>query len=928
MPPPKEVPKARQQHPSDETLSGLAKNSLAPDDTVVVQQHVSRCKRCQSVIDEFRMEDSPENSVATKPTKKPEPEPARAQSEKVASKKAERKPEKQTVSIPAELRNHAQYKVLSLIGRGGMGNVFLVEHKLTARKEVLKVIHSHLLSREDVRSRFKREIQSAAKLNHPNVVQTLTAIEEGSMIGLVMEYVKGESLSSQVNRVGPLPVDRARDFVKQIAMGLDHAHQQNMVHRDIKPQNVLASKQGDDFRVKILDFGLAKTTGFAASSSDLTIDGAIIGTPNYMAPEQAINPSLADIRSDIYSLGCTWFFMLTGRSPFESDSPLAIMNAHQNSSPPSVHSLRLGVPEETERILSKMLAKRPDQRFQNPAELIAALSSTKLIPMVETVPLASHSEAFPLQFAFDISSPKRPKKKSVGKFAKVIHVAMIALPSVALAGVLIYRPHWITNLGSALRQIDATKSDSTSPGQASIVLAKIPADVQVFIDGFPAKFERPRADAQPSISASPGTYQLSARRNDREIYKITVKLVANETLEMDLGTALEKTRPRPVAPSEVKTVEGSKDVPMEDGKPAVAPIDSFSSEASKTSVNPPILGEEVVMGKRFVIQQRLDGHSSLVFRVAFLSDGRLISAERNGKPIQQPNKPKSSSLQSMSQINQWWKDGTYQSLVNEGTLDDFSAAYNGKAICHIGRVFGANFTVQLYKEGRSFWKSDITTVGRPKSDLPYFVFSVDSDEFLMVSSQGSFNRLNLRTGKIQPPVSSLISIDKLTVESLSATQKLDHALFGLRSGEFLVIRTRDGKQVSNETLVTPDSAKTVAAPVVATQFNSKDSRIATLHSEGSIRLFEFPSLNHLEDLPQTLQGSINVFGRSTNGRFLAAIGDRMRLSVYDLDEGTVFASWELPKGDAATSVSIDNLGKRIAIGFESGSVVLFQPAKE
>ncbi len=237
---------------------------------------------------------------------------------------------KSTVPVPDELRNHPLYRVLKLIGRGGMGNVFLVEHKLTARKEVLKVIHPHLLSRDDVRGRFKREIQSAAKLNHPNVVQTLTAIEEGGLIGLVMEYVEGESLSSMVNRVGSLPVDRARDFVKQIALGLEHAHQQNMVHRDIKPQNLLVSKEGNGFRVRILDFGLAKTTGLAASNSDLTIDGAIIGTPSFMAPEQAINPTDADIRSDLYSLGCTWFFLLTGRSPFEAESPLAILNAHQN----------------------------------------------------------------------------------------------------------------------------------------------------------------------------------------------------------------------------------------------------------------------------------------------------------------------------------------------------------------------------------------------------------------------------------------------------------------------------------------------------------------------------------------------------------------------------------------------------------------------
>jgi len=435
---------------------------------------------------------------------------------------------------------------------------------------------------------------------------------------------------------------------------------------------------------------------------------------------------------------------------------------------------------------------------------------------------------------------------------------------------------------------------------------------------------------------------LSARRNEREVFKITVKLVANEILELDLGqsiAALDKTPPSPrqrdifpqktdSSSTSATTVAGSTVTPKESNMPAVAPLDISESDASKTMANPTILGEEVVLGKRFVVQQKLVGHNSPVFRVSHLSDGKLISAERIGKPIQLPSKAKSGAPQSLSQIRLWGRDGNFQSLPNEGTLEDFLAAPNGTSICHIGRVFGAGLTVQLYKEGRSIWSSNVTTVGKAKSEMPYFAFSGDSDELLTVLPQGTFTRLNLRTGKIQPPVASLVTIDKSTVESLSVSQKLDHALFGLSSGELLVIRTRDGKQVSKETLETPDTPKEVSKPVVATQFNSKDNRIATVHSDGTIQLIEFPTLNRLEDLPQTITGSIHVLGRSTNGRFLVAIGDRMRISVYDLDEGNLFASWELSKPDTATSISIDNLGKRIAIGFESGSVALLQPTKE
>lgn len=246
-------------------------------------------------------------------------------------------------------------------------------------------------------------------------------------------------------------------------------------------------------------------------------------------------------------------------------------------------------------------------------------------------------------------------------------------------------------------------------------------------------------------------------------------------------------------------------------------------------------------------------------------------------------------------------------------------------------MFGAGLTAQLYnKDGRSIWKSDPTTMGQEKPDISYFAFSPDSDEFLVVSPQGnfSFTRMNLKTGKILQPVTPLISIDKSSVKSLSVSQKLDCALFGLWSGDFLAIRTKDGKQISKESSEKQDSPKTNTKPINAIQFNSKDNRIAALHSDGTVQYFEFPSMKPLVDLPQTLYGSIRVMGRSNNGRFLAAIDDSMRVSVYDLDEGNVLASWEWAKDETATSISIDNLGKRIAIGFETGSIALLQPAKE
>ncbi len=617
-----------------------------------------------------------------------------------------------------------------------------------------------------------------------------------------------------------------------------------------------------------------------------------------------------------------------------------------------MNSLRLGVPEATERILAKMMAKRPEERFQTPSELIQALTSANEPSPVANAPVANapvtkkdHNE--PRNLAFDVLAPKPRKKKVEGKFAPVIQVAMFAIPSAILIGVLIFRPQWITNLGQWVKQTGEPKIESIEPGFARIVLVNVPPDVQILIDDYPANFERKRADAKPSILAKPGTYQLTARRQNEEFFRRSVALVESQSLELDLSNAkpspksnerpVEKNNnnvaqragtPEPTSNTLQELPDESEDVVTRPNNTMRAPLDIYSSNRSFGSSDKPLLSAEVVIGKRFAVQQRLVGHNSPVFRVAFLSDGRLISGERIGKTNNLAIQAKPQSTPVLSHILLWNKDWNSQNLPNEGTLEDFVAAPNGTCICHIGRVFGVDLTVQLYVDGRSVWQSNGNADGWGNSELPHLGFSMDGDEFMMVTRKGGFARLNLKTGKKLTTVPSLVNIDKSSVECMSVSQKLEFALFGLRNGEFLAIRTKDGKPVPAEKVVPGDPPKAPASPAMAIQFNQKEKRIAIVHSNGTIGYFDFPSLERLEDLQQTLNGSVSVLGRSTNGRFLAAIGDGMWVSVYDLETGEVFASWELPKPDMPTSISIDNLGKRIAIGFDSGSVLLFQSAKE
>ncbi len=179
-----------------------------------------------------------------------------------------------------------------------------------------------LLDKPGAAERFLREIRSAAKLSHDNVVKAYSVVQVGELLGFAMEFVEGEDFAKMVNRQGPLSVSDACNFVQQAARGLQHAHENGMVHRDIKPHNLILSRQGKHV-IKILDFGLAKATREEEKDTGLTAEGMILGTPDYMAPEQAKNAARVDIRSDIYSLGCTFYYLLSGQPPFRRSSALS-----------------------------------------------------------------------------------------------------------------------------------------------------------------------------------------------------------------------------------------------------------------------------------------------------------------------------------------------------------------------------------------------------------------------------------------------------------------------------------------------------------------------------------------------------------------------------------------------------------------------------
>lgn len=275
-----------------------------------------------------------------------------------------------------------RYMLLELIGQGGMGRVYLAMDTRLNRKVALKILAPERINNPRAVTRFQREARVGAQLQHENLVRIYDFGESGGRFFLVMEYIEGRTIGHLLSEQGPMPPATAARLVRQVAMGLAHAHRKGLIHRDVNPYNIMVTHDGV---AKLADLGLAIDL---TEAERVTRDGATVGTFDYVAPEQARHSHSADIRSDIYSLGCTLYHMLTGQVPFPSPSLPEKLLAHQAIEPEPVEKLAPGVPLELAEVVRTMMRKVPDERYSTPAQVVEALE-----PFVEDGTAADRAES-------------------------------------------------------------------------------------------------------------------------------------------------------------------------------------------------------------------------------------------------------------------------------------------------------------------------------------------------------------------------------------------------------------------------------------------------------------------------------------------------------------------------------------------------------
>jgi len=322
-----------------------------------------------------------------------------------------------------------RFEILELIGKGGMSSVFKAHDRLLDRIVAIKVLHPHFTADEEYVERFRREARAVAQLSHPNIVTVIDRGEDAGRQYIVFEYVEGENLKQLLERTGPMPVHEALDMALQMARALSFAHGRGLIHRDVKPQNVLLNAEG---QAKMTDFGIARSVDVQG----VTITGTVLGTSEYIAPEQARGQQV-DAQTDVYSLGVVLYELLTGSVPYDGDNFVTVALRHVNEPVPSVLERRPDAPPRLALAVEQAMAKSPDERYESMDELVGELDnclaeldpSSEDATMIARRPMATRQQQRP-----------RRKRRRLGALWPIAAVlGVLAVAALAALGALALR---------------------------------------------------------------------------------------------------------------------------------------------------------------------------------------------------------------------------------------------------------------------------------------------------------------------------------------------------------------------------------------------------------------------------------------------------------------------------------------------------------
>lgn len=583
-------------HPQRDILEAFGLGKLEDAQAASVEQHLSECPACCATLLALQDDTFVELVRGSEtPAEVGEAAATRTDAPRFASQAA-RDRGRETHSPPPELANHPRYRVLELLGRGGMGEVYRAEHRLMNRPVAIKVIHDRLVQDARAVERFRRETQAAARLAHPNIVAAYDAEQAGELHFLAMEYIEGTDLAQYVQQHGPMPAPVACACIRQAAEALQHAHERGMVHRDIKPQNLMlqdlrSADRGtqNDRRlshsaicdpqsaiVKVLDFGLARFAAEAAEAVEspdqqagpadarLTSAGAAMGTPDYIAPEQSRCARDADIRSDIYSLGCTLYFLLAGQPPFPHGSAKEKLQAHAHRQPQPLAELRGDLPPGLEDVVRRMMAKAPGDRYQRPADIVVALAPFASLSPAE--------QAFPYRTSDKERAGREfPSSSAARRRLWPVAFTLIAATLLCFLGVAFY-----AKLGET-----TVKFEIDDPTLAVHFAAN---EITVNNDGRPIRVT-PGEQQTFTISHNGLTAQTAAftlRKGDQEVLRVSVHEGQIAIVPRNRNMPLDAQPRRPTRRLPAEPIAGSRGAPSVTGPASAA--DAPTLELSETLV--------------------------------------------------------------------------------------------------------------------------------------------------------------------------------------------------------------------------------------------------------------------------------------------------------------------------------------------------------